>query len=182
MKVAIADPPYLGQAYKKYGRLHTDAAEYDRLETHQRLIERLCLEFDAWALCLHTPSLQAILPLCPADVRVLAWVKPFASFKPGVGLAYAWEPVIVRGCRSRDRSQPTVRDWLAENITLRRGLVGAKPDRFCFWLFDALNLIPTDDLVDLFPGTGAIGRAWVRWQHQAPEQFMLTNSPGATTG
>jgi hypothetical protein len=32
------------------------------------------------------------------------WVKPFAAFKPNVGLAYTWEPVILRGGRRIGRT------------------------------------------------------------------------------
>src|ERR1043166_4589389 len=112
MRVAIADPSYMGQSAKQY-RHHPDyAGEVD----YPGLLHRLNTDFDAWALCLSTPSLQAILALAPADVRVLAWVKPFASFKPGVGVAYAWEPVLIRGGRRRGRDQQTMRDWLSEPI------------------------------------------------------------------
>jgi len=104
--------------------------------------------------------------LCPPDVRVGAWVKPWAVFKPGVGVAYAWEPVLVRGGRKRERTQDTARDWVAASITLRRGVVGAKPDAFCYWLFEVLNLQPDDDLVDLYPGSGAVARAWERWRRR----------------
>lgn len=111
-------------------------------------------------MSLHTPSLKHILPLCPDGVRVAAWVKPFASFKPGVNPAYAWEPVIFRGGRPRMRTEQTVRDWTACNITLKRGFTGAKPEDFCWWLFDLLGLRPTDNFADLFPGSGAVTRAW----------------------
>lgn len=163
MKFAYADPPYLGLA-KFYAALHPDAMEWDRPETHARLIERLCDEFcDGWAMSLHTPSLRTILPLCPEDVRVMAWVKPFCSFKPGVGVAYAWEPVIVRGGRKRTREQRTVRDWAAVNITLQRGFVGAKPYDLCAWLFEVLGMERDDEFHDLFPGSGAVTEAWERW-------------------
>ena len=153
MKVAYADPPYIGQARKHYG---PDAREVN----HVLLIEHLNT-FDAWALSLHTPSLRVILPMCPPDVRVGAWVKPFAVFKPGVNPAYAWEPVIFRSARTkRDRGEPTVRDWVSANITLRRGTHGAKPTQFCMWLFDLLGLRPDDEFVDLFPGSGAVTEAW----------------------
>lgn len=166
MKFAYADPPYFGLG-KLYAKHHPDALAWDRPETHQDLIVRLCDEFpDGWALSLHSPSLKTILPMCPDDVRVMAWVKPFASFKPGVNPAYAWEPVIVRGGRKRPRSQETVRDWIAESITLRRGLTGAKPEAFCFWIFDVLGMKSSDDFHDLFPGSGAVGRAWVSWKRQ----------------
>lgn len=165
MRFAYADPPYLGLAVKFYGDKHPEAAIYDTLEGHQALIGRLSDEFpDGWAMSLHSPGLHSILPLCPSDVRVMSWVKPFASFKPGVGVAYAWEPVIVRGGRPRTRQQATVRDWCAVNITLLRGFPGAKPQGFCQWLFEVLNLQPGDELVDLFPGSGAVGRAVQGWR------------------
>jgi hypothetical protein len=38
--------------------------------------------------------------------------------------------------------------------------VGAKPATFCYWLFDLLGALPGDELVDLFPGSGGVARAW----------------------
>jgi hypothetical protein len=168
VKFAYADPPYLGLAAKFYGHLHEQAADYDDPETHRQLIQRLCDEFDGWALSLHTPTLKVMLDFCPDDVRVAAWVKPFASFKKNVTRAWAWEPVILRGGRPIPITQNTVRDWveapaIAENITLRRGFTGAKPARFCFWLFDWFNMQPSDEFVDLFPGSGAVGDAYRAW-------------------
>jgi hypothetical protein len=163
LRFGYADPPYLGLAEKFYGKLHPEAAAYDKPEAHAQLIGRLCDEFgDGWAMSLHAPALRQILPMCPADVRVMAWVKPFAAFKVGVGVAYAWEPVIVRGGRRRTREQATVRDWCAVPITLRRGFVGAKPEGFCEWLCEVLNVQEGDELVDVFPGSGACGRAFAR--------------------
>jgi len=154
VRFAYADPPYLGQARRHYG---PNAYEVN----HPILIATLRRQFpDGWALSCSSPSLQTLLPLCPPDVRVLAWVKPFASFKPGVGVAYAWEPVIVRGGRRRTRTQPTIRDWVAANPTRRTGIAGAKPETFCRWLFSVLNAQPGDELVDLFPGTGIVSRTW----------------------
>lgn len=160
MRFAYADPPYLGCGQKHYGALHPDAADFDTLEAHQRLIERLCADYpDGWAMSLSTPSLRALLPLCPDDVRVAAWVKPFCAFKANVNPAYAWEPVIWRGGRKRTRKQDTTRDWLAESITLKRGLTGAKPRAFCMWIFDLLNVQPGDEVDDLFHGSGAVAAA-----------------------
>jgi hypothetical protein len=166
VKFAYADPPYLGLAKAFYGDRHPDAADYDRIETHAALIRRLCDEYaDGWAMSLHSPSLRHILPLCPDDVRVMSWVKPFASFKPGVGVAYAWEPVIVHGGRKRTRDQGTVRDWVAANIAMQRGFPGAKPRKFCAWVFEVLNAQPGDTLDDLFPGSGAVSLAWEQFMH-----------------
>lgn len=166
MRFAYADPPYLGLA-SFYKNAHPDWADYDRIETHQALIERLCLEYpDGWAMSLHSPALRAILPCCPQNCRVLAWVKPFASFKPGVGLAYAWEPVIFRGGRRRTKDQNTIRDWLAESITLQRGLTGAKPAAFMHWVLDALNVQPGDAVDDLYPGSGACSAVIAQRLHE----------------
>lgn len=161
MKVAYADPPYIGQAHR-----YPEKQEVD----HQTLIARLVSEFpDGWALSCSSPSLRIVLPLCPEDTRVMAWVKPFAVFKPNVNPAYAWEPVLVRGGRKRrDRTEATVTDWVAACITLERGVVGAKPDAFCYWLFGVLGLRAEDTFVDLFPGSGAVTRAWEHWRKQIP--------------
>ncbi len=163
MKFAYADPPYLGCG-KLYAAHHPEALAWDDPETHRRLIERLCDEWpDGWAMSLSAPSLQTLLPMCPSDVRVMPWVKPFAVFKPGVRVAYAWEPVIVRGGRKGTRQDDTVRDWVSANITMKRGLTGAKPRDFCLWLFEVLGAQPGDTLDDIFPGSGAVAAAWAEW-------------------
>ena len=157
MRFAYADPPYLncGALYAKH---HPNAMDWDDPEVHRRLISRLVDEYsDGWAMSASSPSLRTVLPMCPEKARMLAWVKPFCSFKPGVGLAYAWEPVIFVGGRRRKRDQDTVRDWMAASITLQRGLTGAKPAAFVQWLLDALNVEPSDVVDDLFPGTGGCG-------------------------
>jgi hypothetical protein len=161
MILAYADPPYLGCGAKHYKQHHSLAADFDKVETHARLIERLSKEFpDGWALSLHTPSLRTLLPLCPEGARVGAWVKPFASFKPGVNPGYCWEPVIFVGGRRRGRALPTLRDYVSCNITLKRGLTGVKPEAVCCWIFDMLGMVPGDEMHDLFPGSGAVTRAW----------------------
>lgn len=158
MRFAFADPPYLGCA-KLYAKHHPDALVWDDLERHRTLIFDLEFQYeDGWVLCCSSPSLRFILPECFADARVGAWVKPFAIFKPNVNPAYAWEPVIYRGGRRRTRAEPTVRDWVSENITLKKGLTGAKPEAFCEWVLDLLGFQPGDILDDLFPGTGVMGR------------------------
>lgn len=161
IRFAYADPPYVGQARKHY-KADPNCAEVD----HGELIERLN-GYDAWALSLSSPSLKQILPLCPADVRVMAWVKPFCAFKVNVNPAYAWEPVIVRGGRRRTRQQPTIRDWISQVITLKKGLVGVKPKAFCFWLFEVINLRPYDQFSDLYPGSGAVTQAWEDYKNQS---------------
>jgi hypothetical protein len=159
MRITYADPPYIGQARKHY-RADPRCAEVD----HAALIADLCA-YDGWALSCSSSSLQQVLALCPGDVRIAAWVKPFAAFHVNVNPAYAWEPVLFSPARKRrPRSDTTVRDWLAESMTLKRGLVGVKPDAFSYWLFDLLGAKTGDEFVDLYPGSGAVSRAWQRWQ------------------
>lgn len=168
MKFAYADPPYLGCSKKHYGD-HPDHAVYDTLRGHQALLDRLVSEFpDGWALSCTSGNLKDILPLCPKGGRVAAWVKPFASFKVNVNPAYAWEPVIFMGGRKRSRDCATVRDWVAANITLRKGVSGAKPPQFCWWLFDLLGMEPEDEFHDLFHGSGSVAKAHEAWKQIRP--------------
>lgn len=165
MKFAYADPPYLGQARRYYSD-HPEHAIYDTLEGHNALIQQLVRDYpDGWALSLSSSSLRDILPLCPADVRIGAWVKSFCAFKRGVRPAYAWEPVIYRGGRNKNAAVPekggkqiTPKDFIIEPITLKKGLVGAKPEKVCRWILSLLNVQKGDVVADFFPGTGVMGR------------------------
>lgn len=209
MRLAYADPPYMGQARKHY-RDDPRCAEVD----HAALFRQLA-EYDGWALSLSSPSLRLLLSdgraqrerdlkrlraeasapmppayshhrwalehaaewltnqpidaMAPEGARIGAWVKPFASFKPGVNPGYCWEPVIFSPARSGERDRPTVRDWHSENITLKKGLAGAKPPGFCLWLFDLLGAREGDTFDDLFPGTGGVSAAWATRFGPAPE-------------
>lgn len=174
MQFAFADPPYLGCG-KLYDAQHEQSRHYDEPKSHHILIARLCDEYpDGWALCCSSVSYDTIRAMCPPDVRIGIWVKPFASFKPNVNPAYAYEMVIFRGGRKRTREQETIRDWVSANITLKRGLTGAKPREFCRWVFAFLNAQPQDKMADLFPGTGAVSAAWADWcGEQAAESAPL---------
>ena len=97
--------------------------------------------------------------------RWMSWVKGFAAFKKNVSVAYAWEPVIVKPARKPVVSKRLVmRDWIQESITLRKGLTGAKPEAVCHWAFEMVGAHPDDDLVDIYPGTGAVTKAWATWR------------------
>lgn len=165
MKFAYADPPYLGQC-SKYQHYHPDGYCWNDVSTYEMLITRLEKEFpDGWALSASSPSLKHILPLCSDDVRIASWVKSFCAFKRGVRPAYAWEPVIFRGGRNKNHPPPekggkqtTPKDFILAPITLKKGLVGAKPEKVCRWILDLLNVQEGDEVVDLFPGTGIMGR------------------------
>jgi hypothetical protein len=154
-----ADPPYPGTSSKYYRDEPTFAGEVD----FPRLILELttartrgdCL---GWALSTSARSLRDLLPLCPPEARVCAWVKPIAASPQTYGIHSTWEPVIVVGGRQR---QPGKRDWLRAMPARGEGtLPGRKPIAFCAWLFELLGMMPGDTLVDLYPGTGIVSRAW----------------------
>lgn len=154
-RFAYADPPYPGTSAKYYADELSFAGEVD----HRALIASLLEEgYAGWALSTSARSLRDLLPLCPPDARVCAWVKPIGVPSVTAGLHNTWEPLIVVGGR---RLRPGVRDWLRAMPARGWGdLPGRKPIAFCAWLFDCLGLVPGDELVDLFPGTGAVARAW----------------------
>jgi len=157
MKIAYADPPYPGCA--KY---YPEKTEVD----HNKLLFELN-QYDGWALSTHVPGLRLILSLvnCPPDIRIGAWVKPFAFFKQGVNPAYTWEPIIFHGGRKRTRQQPTIRDWISANAMSKTGLVGTKPKEFSLWIFEFLGMNQDDEFIDLFPGTGAVTKAWEEYKN-----------------
>lgn len=173
LRLAYADPPYPGNSRRLYGGHPDYAGEVD----HAELLEHLA-GFDGWALSTSAEALPAVLALCPPGVRVAAWFRgerPTRSARP----LNAWEPVIYAGGRAVvaddvatrrgdqvDASRGSGRrvDALVAGVTARRTdparVVGAKPAVFARWVFDLLGALPGDELVDLFPGSGAIGRAW----------------------
>lgn len=157
MRVAYADPAYPGTAHR-YGRSEVN---------HERLIKVL-MRFDGWALSTTSRSLRTLLPMCPEEVRVGAWVKPIGSGW-GVSPMFAWEPVLFVSARPKDKDRRGDRhppfDWVkAQNFQAATGFLGAKPPEFCGWLFDILGLKPEDDFLDLFHGSGAVKRAWNQWR------------------
>lgn len=163
MRLGYADPPYIGCAH-----LYKDHPDFGGEVDHAQLVDRLQSEFDGWVLhASATPhSLAVLAPLVEkTGARWMSWVKGFAAFKRNVSVAYAWEPVIVKPARKPVVSKRLVmRDWIECPITLRRGLTGAKPEKVCHWAFEVVGAHPDDELIDLFPGTGAVTEAWRTWR------------------
>lgn len=169
MKFAYADPPYIGQAFRHYSH-DPLCGEVD----HAVLLQRLICDFpDGWALSASSSSLTMLIPLLNAYVqpgwRIAVWCKSFCAFKRNVRPCYAWEPVIFYGGRNpmnghravipeKNGKQTTPKDFIIEPITLKKGLVGAKPEKVCRWVLDLLNAGEGDEVIDLYPGTGAMGR------------------------
>jgi hypothetical protein len=166
MRFAYADPPYPGQAEKHYA----DHADYAGEVDHRELIDRMERDYDAWALSTSAKALQDVLALCP-PVRVLIWRK-----QPGTPLGdkiiYSYEPVLLRnGRKPADYTRDVVEampDGFLMSFRARPvgHVTGAKPEAFCRWLFQVAGLEPADELHDLFPGSGGVGRAWQAWCSQ----------------
>jgi hypothetical protein len=155
MRFCYADPPYPGLAKRYYQHEDTYAGEVD----HAELIASLeASGYDGWALSTSARALRAVLPLCPDGARVCPWVKPIGAAPATYGPHNTWEPlIVVRGRKLR----PGFRDWLSAAPARGGGsLPGRKPIAFCAFLFEQLGMLPGDELVDLFPGTGVVGRAW----------------------
>lgn len=164
MKFGYLDPPYLHQCHL-YKHNHPsgdrpfDGRCWNDLETHRLLIDWASVEYpDGWALSSSSPALFEIAPFFLDDARVGAWIKPFASFKPGINPGYCWEPLIWRGGRRLGRDIDTVRDFCVAPIELIKGQIGAKPTRFCAWVLDLLGYEPGDQFEDVFAGSGVFGK------------------------
>jgi hypothetical protein len=162
LRLAYADPPYPGLA--GYYRHHPDyAGEVD----HAALIARLA-GYDGWALSTSAAALPTVLGLCPERVRVAVWVRgerPARSARP----LNAWEPVIYHGGRNHAVSPVDARrvDVLIHHnqprLTDPGRVIGTKPAAVARWMFHLLGAAPGDELHDLFPGSGGIGRAWATY-------------------
>jgi len=164
MRFAYADPPYPG-----YESLYQGRPEAVGPVDHVALVSQLMEEFsDGWILSTSADNLRDVLGLCPAGVRVGAWVRGHRgsrSYSP----VSAWEPVIWFGGRKQVAVDQVVRsDTLVHLLRARRAdplrVPGSKPAAFCYWLFSLLNAGLGDEFVDLFPGSGRVGDAWVVFQ------------------
>lgn len=177
---AYADPPYPGLSSKYYRHEPTYRGEVD----HVALVASLkASSYAGWALSTSARALHWLLPLCPAEARVCAWVKPIGTRSNTYGLHSTWEPLIVVGGRRR---RPPVRDYLVAQPARHGGtLPGRKPLAFCAWLFDCLGMQPDDALVDVFPGTGIVTTAWrelsVAAAARRSEQLDASVAPRAAT-
>ncbi|MGH3238293.1 MAG: hypothetical protein ACRDOH_34550, partial [Streptosporangiaceae bacterium] len=165
LRLAYADPPYPGKAW-----LYRDHPDYAGEVDHAGLIRRLSSEYDGWALSTSAEALPAVLALCPPGVRVAAWHRGERATRSAWPL-HAWEPVIYHGGRQLAAGPPGRDGVTARRVdsivcgpvaltTLPGRVIGAKPAAVCRWIFDLLGAQPGDTLDDLFPGSGAVTRAW----------------------
>jgi hypothetical protein len=155
MRFAYADPPYPGLARRYYGCPEVD---------HRELVGRLVADYpDGWALSTSAEALRDVWGLCPAKTRLHVWVnhgRRSASYRA----LHAYEALLV--CGGRPRPIPVSEDLSDVLVFGGRqsshpgALVGMKPAPFCEWMFRVLGAARGDELDDLFPGSGAVQRAW----------------------
>ena len=177
MLLGYADPPYPGQAH-----LYKEHKDYAGEVNHIELIKKLINDYDGFILHTSTPALHKILTIiddmgAAKTIRICSWCKSFAAFKANVSVAYTWEPVIIKALR-----KPTVnhreimRDHIVEPITMKKGLTGAKPPRVVRWAIELAGMTKSDNLDDMYPGTGIVKATWKHWSGETnitQDQLML---------
>lgn len=170
MRLAIADPPYLGRGERWYGNGHGDysgngpsdrhpeAGIWDSPGAHRDLVSRLVAEYDGWAVALSPDSLRVYLEVCPSDVHVMVWYRR-NGMPGGNRVRRSWEPVIIRQPPSR-RGRKEVMMTTSDVLDVPAGrprFAGAKPPQWTRWVLTALGYDPAvDELDDIFTGSGAV--------------------------
>lgn len=172
-RFAYADPPYPGKAGYYVERQEVD---------HLALIAELQAGYpDGWALSTSAAALRDVLPMCPASTRVCAWRRRTRPTSSKRALS-AWEPLLVVGGRELATDVPQdlldVLDYRGRYDAFPGALVGMKPPEFAVWLFRQLGARPGDELADVFPGSGAIGRAWDLYTSHGPDVARDASQPG----
>lgn len=156
MRWGFADPPYPGLA-----EYYADHPDYGGEVDHEELVASLNAEFDGWALCTSSDAARWVWNLCPPGTKLAPWIRGARNGKT-LHPAKTWEAVLYFG----DRPLLSTHRFDALAFTSRprtsdpRRVIGAKPAKFAYWIFDLLGAQPGDTFVDLFPGSGGVARAW----------------------
>lgn len=185
MRLAIADPPYIGKAEMFYGErafksfnaggnlghnrdgrgceaskadVHPDAYLWDDPAQHAEMVGRLVAEYDGWAIAMLPDNLFEYLQWVPRETRIAVWHDPNAM-PTGAHPRRRWEAVLVSRPVGRRRVVDValpVSDVLT-TAHASRGFAGAKPRAWTQWVLAMLGYCPTHDTVDdLFAGSGAV--------------------------
>jgi hypothetical protein len=153
-RLAYADPPYPGQAGRYDGGVEVN---------HELLVAHL-REFDGWALSTSAAALLDVWKLCP-EARCAAWCKTWAS-NGWSRVRWSWEPVLFvtdrKGIKPGERSDvwdslvsaPNCSTGSWQEVAGKGG--GSKPYEFVRWVMHLLDHQDGDELVDIFPGSGAV--------------------------
>jgi hypothetical protein len=178
MKLAIADPPYLGRAVLFYGEhdrnmgsgsinpisradTHPDAAVWDDPFAHKQMVSELMRDYDGWAIAMVPDSLRHYLQWVPERTRVAVWHDP-QVMPSGQHPRRRWEPVLVCVPEGRRRIIDVKGPHVGDVLTAPHGssgFAGAKPEAWTRWVLDMLGYDDEQDTVtDLFAGSGAVQR------------------------
>jgi hypothetical protein len=97
------------------------------------------------------------------DARLLLAPADAADIEQARALS-AWEPLLVVGGRELPTGEPQdlldVLDYRGRYDSFPGALIGMKPPEFAVWMFRMLGAQAGDQLVDVYPGSGAVARAW----------------------
>lgn len=182
MRLAIADPPYLGRAQLWYGgkgrgkqgssgracgrgeldaEYHPDAHIWDNTRAHIDLMHQLDAEYDGWAIAASGKTLGAWhADINDAGAKVAIWHVTNA-IPDGARVRNTWEAVIYKVPEGR-RAVGTghrVPDHLSAPHPMAC-FVGSKPPEWTRWVLAILGYDPQHDTVDdIFPGSGAVTAA-----------------------
>jgi hypothetical protein len=177
LALGYADPPYPGKEH--YYRDHPDY----RPEPVDlgALLEELQL-YDGWALSTSSDGLPTVLYEAKRrgiHPRVASWHRGARHVPSGHPLD-GWEPVVYVPARelALDSGRVNVLEYHAQPLRSDPNrVIGAKPAAFCAWLFELLGALPGDDFRDLFPGSGAVARAWDLYMSRAEDSSQLRLLP-----
>lgn len=173
LRLAVADEPYPGLSKRYYGTHPDYGGEVD----HGALLSQL-VAYDGWALATNRDGLKLLVGLCQErqlDYEIAIWVRG-ARKAPSRTAWRSYEAVLYRRARavvSREPGEDVLVHHAHAPTTEPGRVVGTKSARWCAWVFDLLGARPGDQLDDLFPGSGAVSRAWTL--------FTERSSHGRTT-
>lgn len=176
MRLCIADPPYLGRGVRIYGNAsnksfgvasgnhqmsadnHPEAHLWDDPTTHQALVEKLCDEYDGWAIAMAWDNLRHYLQWTPDNIWIGIWVRTSNSPPSTLRVRNTWEPVLVSPPKSRRlHNGPGTVISTVLSAPAPGTFVGEKPRAWTRWVLDMLGYDPEIDTVDdLFHGSGAV--------------------------
>ena len=195
LRMAIADPPYLGTAkrfYAKEGEAYEKGLEYksngnddahlwDDVEAHKELLESLQDNFDSFAIAMNVHSLPIYLkkvkPSSDSGFRVCSWIKT-NSAPSGSRIRNGWEAVLIYNhpTRRSQQSGTRTRDYLIANAP-REGFIGQKPYEWTEWVLELLGYKEGDGIADLFIGSGSVTSALIELDAEIIEtQYKLTEN------
>lgn len=162
MKLAIADPPYLGRAALWYGgnerradhhtpgrsrgraktapEYHPDAHRWDDPMEHIALMSHMNAEYDGWAMAASGKTLAHHYSASPSISGRgwrprNCWQQPICANPGNLSSWPGWGWM------------PSPAPWTKCMAVLTR------------WVLDMLGYQPGDEVDDLFPGSGAVQRA-----------------------